>query len=139
MASLLLREIPRIRRRLILAGRHQQPLRAQVIGIIADLDHGVLGRTGLLVPDRLRIGIAPVGAVLGPRPRQGMVERRDVVVEQILVGLVEIDALLDDGLIVGVERDALRIIGVRRADKARLDSSTLNLPSPLEGDRVIKR
>src|ERR1700722_174209 len=118
---LLLFEIPRVRRRLILAGRHQEPVRAQEIRIIADLHHGVIARAGFLEPDRLRIGIALIGSILGPWLRQRMIVGRDVVVQQILVGFVEIDPLLDDGLIVLVERNALGVVGVRRADESRLD------------------
>src|ERR1700730_3324324 len=118
---LLLFEIPGVRRGLVLAGRHQEPVGAQEIAIVADLDRGVVARESFLEPDRLRIGIALIGSILGPWLRQRMIVGRDVVVKQILVGFVEIDPLLDDGLIVLVERNALGVVGVRCADESRLD------------------
>jgi hypothetical protein len=36
-----------------------------------------------------------------------MIEGRDLVVQQVGIGLVEIEPLLDDGLVVGMERDIL--------------------------------
>ena len=37
-----------------------------------------------------------------------MVDHGDLVIEDVGIGLVEIDPLLDDGLIIGVERNAVR-------------------------------
>src|SRR5207245_10507466 len=50
-----------------------------------------------------------------------MIVGRNVVVKQIPVGLVEIDPLLDDGLIILMERNALGVVGVRRPDESGLD------------------
>ena len=50
-----------------------------------------------------------------------MVDGGDVVVQQVLVGLVEIDALVDDGLVVLVGGRALVVEGARALDVAALD------------------
>ena len=56
-----------------------------------------------------------------------MVGDGHLVVQQILVGLVEIDALLDDGLIVLVQRNAAEIEGARTTEVAGLDFEHVEL------------
>src|SRR5258708_31438485 len=42
----------------------------------------------------------------GPRTGQGVIDRRNLVVQDVRVILVQIDALLEDGLVVGVAGNA---------------------------------
>ena len=53
-----------------------------------------------------------------PRMRERMVDQRDFVMEDIPVGLVAINPLLDDGLIVLVQRNAGAVQGAQPAEAA---------------------
>src|SRR3954451_18217120 len=93
-SPLLAGEILQVRRRLVLAGRHQLAVGAQEIVLVLDLDPRVLLRAYRRAPERARLR-----RVLGflrdrPWPRQRAVMDGDLVVKDVLVGLVEIDALL---------------------------------------------
>ena len=74
-----------------------------------------------LAPDR------PIGCnaaiILGHRPgtRQRVVDRGDFVVQQVRIGLVAVDLLLDDGLIVLVKWKAVGVVGARALQAAGLD------------------
>ena len=70
-----------IGRRLVLLGGHQVPVGAEEISIAADLDVLIVLGTDMLAPDRPRATRAPI--VLGdrPRPREGIVDHRDLVVQ----------------------------------------------------------
>src|SRR5258708_21402273 len=57
----------------------------------------------------------------GPRPGQSMVDRSDFVVKDVRVGLVAINALLEDRLIIDVQRQAGLIISTRSLEAARLN------------------
>src|SRR6516225_9401648 len=80
----------------------------------------IVFRANVREPDRTRIAIARGLLFLHPGPRQRMVDHRDLVMEQVGIGLVEIDALLDDGLTVAVERHPRNIIAARQFEEARL-------------------
>src|SRR6202023_2211209 len=67
-------EISQIGRRLVLLGRHQEPIPAQEIVLLADGDLPVAFGNIILRPDRTRIRVAHVFLVDGPRARQGMVD-----------------------------------------------------------------
>src|SRR6266702_4940775 len=114
-------EIPRVWRRLVLPGGHQVAIRAQEIGVVADADHGVVFRASFGAPERPGFWVAT--GLLGDRPRsrQRMVEHCDFVINDVLVGLVEVNALLDDGLTILVERNAAGIIGAWILQQASLD------------------
>src|SRR5712671_2427019 len=117
---LLLIEIGQVRRRLVWARGHQLAIRAQEVRIVADLDHGVIVGADVGPPERtLRIagGLPPDR----PRPRQRVVEDRNVVIDDVRVGRIEIEALLDDGFTVAVERNAARVVGARAFQEPRLD------------------
>src|SRR5580692_6271522 len=104
-----LSEISQIRRRLILAGRHQIAVAAQEIVFLTNDDVIVVFRAVVLVPPI--IGDAQIRLGYRPRPGECMVDDRDLVVHHVLVGFVEIDTLLNDRLIVGVQRKAARLQG----------------------------
>ena len=101
---LLLRrlEITQIGRRLILLGRHQEPIPAQEIVFLADDNLGVVLGIVKLGPCRTKIRIVHVSFVHSPGLRQSMVNRRDFVMKDIRFCLVAVDALLEDRLIVDV-------------------------------------
>src|SRR6516164_10775468 len=104
-SSLLwLLEVPQIRRRLVLTGRHQYAVAAHEISVLADRDFCCILRAVKLAPIRARIGVVYIFFVDGPRPRQCMVEHRDLVMKNVRVGLVEIEALLEGGLTVEMQR-----------------------------------
>jgi hypothetical protein len=70
-----------IRRRLILAGRHQAAVGAQVVVFIADFDLRVVLRANMLDPGGMRIRVAHIFLVHGPRSRQGMIDHGNFVVK----------------------------------------------------------
>jgi hypothetical protein len=81
-------------------------------------------------PDRLVRFDAAKGLLDQPRPGQRMIEGGDLVVQQIGIGLVEIDALLDDGLVVGMQRDAGGVEDARPFEAARLDLERIVAAAP---------
>ena len=72
----------------------------------------------ILDPNRPRIGFAAITLGHGPRTRQRVVDHRDFVVEGAGVGLVEENSLLDDGLIVPVQRNSAGVISAGRTVEA---------------------
>src|SRR5205085_1768554 len=62
--------------------------------------------TNIFRPDWSWTWIAAILLLHGPRMRQGMVDRGDVVMQESPILSVEINPLLDDGLIVLVQRNA---------------------------------
>src|SRR5262249_20671038 len=93
-------EISQIWRRLILADRHQHAVAAHEITLSADGDHGIGLDAGALRRARPRIGVARIPLVHGPRPGQCVVDHRDLVMQEVRIGLVEVDALLEDRLVI---------------------------------------
>src|SRR5258707_911002 len=96
--SLAIRKIFQIRRRLPLSGGRQVAGVADQVGLSAARDLTIVLRADELVP--LGGAITPIAPLHGPGTRQRMVDRRDLVVQETRIGLVEADALLDDGLVV---------------------------------------
>src|SRR5262249_289486 len=87
-ASLLrLLEKSRVGRRLVFPRRHQVAVRAQVVALLADDHPGIPLRANELAPDRSRTRIAIVVLGHGPRPRQGIVDGRNLVIENVGVCL----------------------------------------------------
>src|SRR5215475_2768381 len=97
-ASLRLLEIAQVRRRLVLLRRHQLPIGAQIVVLRADPHVRVELRAHVRLPDRARIGIAERRLQLDIGPGQRVVDHGHLVVELVGIGLIEIDALLDDSL-----------------------------------------
>src|SRR5258708_20632588 len=97
-------KILQVRRALALLGRHQKPVGAAHIGVLAELDVVVVLGADRLDPD----GITDAVVVFRdrPRPRQGIVDGGDFVVEHVGLVLVLVEALMDDGLAIGVQRNA---------------------------------
>src|SRR5580698_7770101 len=96
-------EITQIRRRLVLFRGHEETIAAHKIDLIADGNMNVvLGAYGFFPPDGLFSWRAAI--ILGDDPRTGerVVDRGDFVMQHVGIGLIEIDALPDDGLIVMV-------------------------------------
>src|SRR5215470_8458003 len=106
-------EVSQIRRLLSFLRRHQKAISAHIVTFLAKQEERVALGTVVEVPDRSRVGVARV--CLGDRPRAGqrVVDRRNLVDKLILVCLVEIDSLLDDGLIVIVHAHAGTFEGAR--------------------------
>src|SRR5262249_1542928 len=122
--SLCLRllEIAQVGWPLVLLGRHQQAVVAEEIVVLADDDMRIVLRANVLAPpDGLLGRNAAVVLRDGPRTRQGAVDHGDLVVEDVGIGAVEIEAFLDDGLPIFVERDAARLIDPRALEPAGLD------------------
>src|SRR5258708_37635112 len=86
-----------------------------------DLDMVIALRTDAFGPDRLRTGFAAIALENRPRMRQCMVDHGDVVEKKVRIVLVEVDAFLDDGLVVVVQRNAACIERPRAPKAARLD------------------
>jgi len=84
----------------------------------------VLGAVGL-GPQWLRAGIAVIAARHRPWPRQRMVDGGDLVVQDVGIALVEIDALLDDGLVVVMQRQPVASM-VRGPLKLRVSTSRVS-------------
>src|SRR5258708_13237665 len=63
-----------------------------------------------------------------------MIDRRDVVMEQIRVGLVEVDPLLEDRLVVPVQRQAAGVVGTRTLEAAGLDLEQVVVAVPFGVD-----
>src|SRR5215831_11117368 len=82
-------EVAQVRRRLVLLGGHQQPVAGQEIIFLADY-HVIVGFVAIVVLPQF-VAVTTVG--LGDRPRsgQGMVDRRDLVVQEVRIVLVEVN------------------------------------------------
>ena len=77
--------------------------------------------TDIFDPHRLPIGLPAIALEDRPRPRQRMVDHGDFVEQQVAVVLVEVEPLLDDGLVVVVERNSAGVVSARAGEAARLD------------------
>jgi len=93
--------------RLAFAGGISLPSALTMLELVADADMGIaLGADRFAPPDRfLALGPAIVFGD-GPGMRQGVVDGGDLVVQNVRIGLVLVDALLDDGLVVRMQRNA---------------------------------
>src|SRR5258705_11721576 len=133
-------EITQVRRRLALAARHQEAIGAQVVDLAADPDQrGPLDAIGL-DPVEMRLRLAQISLVDGPRPRQRIVDHGDLVMQDIRIGLVEIDALLEDRLVVEVQRQAGRVVGAASLERAaRLSFEHVEAAVTIEVDPLADR
>src|SRR5262249_9509954 len=120
--KLLLRrlEVSQVRRRLILLDRHQVAVAAHHVIVLADPDVMIVLGAMVEIPDH----IAAFALILlgnGPGPRERIVDGGDLVEQDVLVRLVDGDALLDDGLAIVVQLDAARLERARTLEPAGLD------------------
>src|SRR3981081_4627621 len=95
-------EVTQIGRRLILAGGHQQTLRAEIEVVVTDTNVRVVLGAGELQPKRPLLLDAAVVPDDRPRASQGVVGHRNFIMQDVGVRLVEIDTLLEYRLISGV-------------------------------------
>src|SRR5262245_35339609 len=116
---LRLLEMLQVGRRLTRPARLQLAVDPDVVGLPFKKDIVVVLRATMLDP--VWVAGAGVTARHGPGPRQRVVDGRDLIAQDVRVRLVEEDTLLDDGLIVLVQRNAARIEDARPLELARLD------------------
>src|SRR5262249_48517758 len=103
---------------------------ADHIVLFAHRDVRVRFRTVLLVPGRERLRAAPQVLHHRPWPRQRIVDDGDLVVGDVGIGLVDEDLLLDDGLVVAMQRQPARLVSARAAEATRLDLDHALTPAP---------
>src|SRR5262245_11326218 len=115
------------RRRLALLGGHQIAFLVQAIGLVGDTHCLHVIDAEIFRPLRPRLRRPAIALLHRPGPRQGVVGDGHLVVQQILVCLVEIDALLDDGLVVLMQRNAAEVEGARPAEVTGLDFEHVEL------------
>src|SRR5436305_4405300 len=84
-------EIFQVGRLLALLGGHQAAVGAQEIVLLADDQLVVAFRAIGFGPVRVRILVAPKGLVHAPGPGQGVIEHGDLVMQDIRIGLVEME------------------------------------------------
>src|SRR5262249_34368969 len=118
---LRLLEITQIRRRLVLAGRHEQAVGAEHVILPADADMRIVLGTDFLDPIVVRIGVPGIFLLHAPWPGQRMVDGGDFVPEHRRIGLVEIEPFLHHGLIIAVQRQTGGVVGARPLHAAGLD------------------
>src|SRR6266567_8409689 len=133
----ILFEIFQLRRRLVLLGRPERAVLADVVILLADADVMVAFRAVVIEPHR--IALATISLENRPGTRQGIVDGGDLVVQKIVVGLVEIDALLHQGLVVLVQRNAAGIEGARTLETAGLDLEQVETAAAVLIDPVADR
>src|SRR5262245_56171171 len=71
--------------------------------------------------DPARRLLATVGLVDRIGACQGMIDRRDIVAKETRVGLVEVNPLMNDGLVIRVQRVAIAVERARALEIAGLD------------------
>src|SRR5215470_6037071 len=112
-------EVSQVRWRLVLPGRRKIAIVADRVDLLAQRYILIVVRAKVLDP--FYVAIASIAPRHGPRTGERMIDRRDLVVEEIRVALVEIDALLDDRLVVLMQRNAAVVECARSFQAAGLD------------------
>src|SRR5215468_6260985 len=117
---LVLFEMPQVRTRLPLLGGPDQAVLADEVVLLADANVPVVFFTIVLKPDRV---VALAAIILNDRPgtRLRAIVARDLVLQNVRIGAVEIEPFLEDCFIVGVERNAAGLVGVGTLEVARFD------------------
>lgn len=115
-------EIFQIGHRLVFLGGHQMSVGADEIRFLAELNVMIVSAAIGLDPDR--ICIATIVPRHCPGPCIGMVDGRDLVVQEITISLVDENELLDDGLIVGVQGQPAGVESSRALVKPRVSTSS---------------
>src|SRR5262245_14915106 len=124
------REIAQVRRRLARPRWREVAVRPDQIHLVADRDMlAVIGADGFAVVHNGRAD-APIGLAHGPWPRERLVGHGDLVDENVRIGLVEEDALADDGGVVLVQRQARAVEIARALEVAGSAVSVSKRPSP---------
>src|SRR5262249_28931866 len=77
--------------------------------------------TVLFIPGRKGLRATPQVLHHRPWPRERIVDDGDLVVGDIGIGLVDEDLLLDDSLVVAMQRQPARLVSARAAEATRLD------------------
>src|SRR5262245_66615457 len=95
-SSRILIEISQVRRWLVLLLRHEQAVATDEVDLLVDGDIGVGFDAVVLLP-RDVLGTPPVVLHHSPWPRQRVVDGGHLIVEDVGIGLVEIEALPDHG------------------------------------------
>src|SRR5262245_30520237 len=130
-------EISQVRRDLALLGRHQIAVRAEIVGLLPDQDMRIVLGAIVVEPERALVTTILLGH--RPRPGQRIVDRGDVVEQYARIGLVEVNSLLDHGLVVAMERQAARLEGARPLHVARLDLEHVVAAVPVLVDPTSQR
>src|SRR5262247_3528190 len=130
-------EISQVRRRLVFLGGHQVAVRAEEIVLVPDRDVMVVLGTVVLVPDRIVVATIFLGD--GPGAGQRIVDRRDLVQQQVAIGAIEDEALLDDRLVVLVQRYAARLERARSLHAAGFDLERVVAAIPIVIDPFSDR
>src|SRR5262245_57529515 len=125
-------EIPQVRRSLTLLGGHQETIGAQHIVLVADSNMIVVFSAVDLAPVGPRIWLATVALRDRPRTRQCIIGHRDFTTENVGIGFVEVDAFLDDGLIVLVKRDPAAVERARTLEVPGLDFEHVVAAVPIQ-------
>src|SRR5215467_8235089 len=98
------REVSQIRRRLVLPGRRDVAIIADRVDFLAQRYILIVVRTKVLGP--FHVAVAAIVSRHRPWTDERTVDGRDFVMEKVGIALVEKDALLDDRLVVLVQRNA---------------------------------
>src|SRR5258706_879452 len=112
-------EIAGVRGRLVFARRHQIAITGEEVEFLADNDVIVVLAALILRPEGA--ALAPECLQHRPWPGQRVVHGGDLITKQVLVLLVECDALVDNRVVVPMKRDAARFVDAWALDVAGLD------------------
>src|SRR5438876_5142749 len=113
-------EISQIRGRLILLGGHQQAVRAEEIVFLADDNVCVAFLAPGFGPLLRLFRNAPVLPVGGPWSRQGIIDHGGEDMNNVRLGLVDKEPLLEDRLIVKGQRQPACVVSARTFEVPRL-------------------
>src|SRR5438876_892176 len=97
-------EISQVRRRLVLVNWHQVAIGTSEVSFLADDDVVVVLGAKIFGPDRIALAIVVPRHC--PGADQRIIDRRDLVMQEVAVGLVEVESLLDDRPVVVVHQGA---------------------------------
>src|SRR6266852_928742 len=109
-------EISQIRRRLVFLGGHQQAVAGKEVVFLAE-HHMIVGLVAIIVLPQF-VAVTPICLGDRPRPRQRVVDRCDLIVQEVRIVLVQRNPLQDDRLVVGVQRQAAGLVRARALEVA---------------------
>ena len=108
---------------MVLLHRHQVSVGADIVGFVADTHMLAVFRALVLNPGS--IDLPPVRLGDRPRPGQCVIDRGDLVLEELWIVRVEEDPLLDHTLVVEMQRQTGRLIIARAPEPSGLDLKLL--------------